>query len=85
MIYTLAREPLDGALHQLYQLPAGDDAGVQAARDAMSQYGADHTVAAMAQVHYEKARVALNQINAPNLTLQQELQTLADGLLGRRV
>ncbi len=85
VIYTLAREPLDGALHQLYQLPAGDDAGVQAARDAMSQYGADHTVAAMAQVHYEKARVALNQINAPNLTLQQELQTLADGLLGRRV
>lgn len=85
VIYTLAREPHDGALHQLYQLPAGDDAGVQAARDAISQYGADRAVTAMAQVHYEKARAALNQINAPNPTLQQELQTLADGLLGRRV
>lgn len=85
VIYTLAREPEDGALHQLYQLPAGDDAGIAAARDAMTQYGAHEAVAAMAQGHYAQASAALQHINAPNVAMKQELQALADGLLGRRV
>ncbi len=85
VIYTLAREPGDGALHQLYQLPAGKDAGVDAARAAMTQYGAHEAVTAMAQVHYAQASAALSQISAPNPQMQQELQALADGLLGRRV
>jgi geranylgeranyl pyrophosphate synthase len=85
VIYTLAREPIDGALHQLYQLPAGDDAGIHAARDAMTAYGAHEAVAAMAQAHYVQASAALRQISAPNASIQQELQALADSLLGRRV
>jgi hypothetical protein len=51
----------------------------------MTQYGAHEAVTAMAQVHYEKASAALSQISAPNPRMQQELQSLADGLLGRRV
>jgi geranylgeranyl pyrophosphate synthase len=85
VIYTLAREPGDGALHQLYRLPAGKDDGVDAARAAMTQYGAHEAVTAMAQVHYAQASAALSQISAPNPQMQQELQALADGLLGRRV
>jgi len=42
-------------------------------------------VTAMAQVHYAQASAALSQISAPNPQMQQELQALADGLLGRRV
>lgn len=85
VIHTLAREPIDGALHQLYQSPLGNDDGIDAARVAMTQYGAHQAVTVLAQAHYVQATAALSQINAPNPQMQQELQALADGLLGRRV
>lgn len=85
VIYTLTRESPDGALHQLYRRPAGDDSGVAAAIAAMDHYAAQATVAAMAQHHYELACRALADVDAPNPTMQREMKALADGLLGRRV
>lgn len=85
VIYTLAREPHDGALHQLYQRPAGDDDGIGAAIVAMNTYGAQSAVAALAQDHYERACAALAAVQAPNSAMQQEIKALADSLLGRRV
>lgn len=85
VIYTLAREEQHGALHQLYQRPAGDDAGIGAAIASMDTHGAQQAVAALAQQHYAQACAALAAVQAPNRTMQQEIKALADGLLGRRV
>jgi geranylgeranyl diphosphate synthase type I len=85
VIYALARDSATGALHQLYQRPVGDDAGVEAAIASMNALGAQQAVAAMAQTHYERACAALAAIVAPDPQKQHEIKAIADGLLGRRV
>jgi len=84
VIYTLAKEPTDGALHALYATPAGDDAGLVAALAAMDEYGARAEVAMQAQQHYELACAALARVQVRNTATQQALQHLADQLLGRQ-
>jgi geranylgeranyl diphosphate synthase type I len=84
VIYTLAKEPTDGALHALYATPAGDDAGLAAALTAMDAYGARAMVAAQAQAHYELACAALARVNVRNEATRLAMQQLADQLLGRQ-
>jgi len=85
VIYTLAREATDGAVHQLYQRPVGDDAGVAAAIASMNAHGAQQAVATLAQTHYERACAALAAITPTNTDKQREINAIAAGLLGRRV
>lgn len=83
VIYTLAKEPVDGALHQLYRTPVGHDDGLPAALLALNAYEAQAAVMRQAQVHYEHACAALAKVNTPNEAMRQQLQQLADQLLGR--
>ena len=70
VIYTLAREADDGALHALYRQSVGHDAGIPQAIASMNAHGAHAAVTAMAQHHYELACAALAAVVAPSFLMK---------------
>lgn len=85
VIYALAREDEGGALHQLYNTPAGDDQYMMAAMQVMNQSGVAQAVGVLVDQHYAQAYAALSKVTVVNTDAYQQLRALADGLLGRKV
>ncbi len=85
VIYALSREPKDGALHRLYNTPAGDETHMAVAMHALNQSGAAQVVGTLVDQHYAKAYSALDRITIVNHEAYKQLRAMADGLLGRKV
>jgi len=85
VIYALAHEVSDSALHQLYNTPVGDDRLMGAAIEIMNRSDAAHAVAKLVDEHYQHAYTALARVGVKNQEAYQQLRVLADGLLGRQV
>lgn len=85
VIHALSYESADGVLHQLYNTPVGDDSLIDAAIALMNESGAEQVVTALVDHHYECAYAALARVNVVNQDAFEQLRTLADGLLGRKV
>jgi geranylgeranyl diphosphate synthase, type I len=85
VIYALAGEASDGPIHRLYATPAGDDAGLAEAREAIDASGAQAYTAQLAELHYVTACAALARVQVVDGAVQTQLQVLAASLLGRSV
>ena len=85
VIYALSGEASDGPIHRLYATPAGDDAGLAEAREAIDASGAQAYTAQLAELHYVTACAALARVQVVDGAVQTQLQALAASLLGRSV
>jgi geranylgeranyl diphosphate synthase type I len=85
VIHALAQESSDGILHRLYNTPVGDDRLIDVAIQSMNMSGAEQAVTAMVDRHYQEAYAALSRVTIVSQDAYEQLRTLADGLLGRKV